>query len=228
MKTAWISFIVIVLLTSCSEHPGWKRFGLKGKVKSFTERTYDAEKKFGKWENGDLKISGHNKTMFNESGEITEIDYLDEDLKLTTKYIPTYKDDNVIEENYFDESGALNSSNKFTNISSDKKEYERLDKEGRKEMDEILYYSKNQITKSIINSYYNGNVLDVFTATFEYDKNNHLISMKQVNKKGEIILFIKFEYLEFDQKGNWTKRLNYDESDEENPKSIFIREYEYY
>ena len=71
-------------------------------------------------------------------------------------------------------------------------------------------------------------VKEEYTVVFEYDKDGNLVSQKRTDKKGEIAYFFKFEYLAFDENKNWTKRLDYDSEEREEPKKIVIREYEYY
>ena len=44
--------MTIAILTSCSNNSDWNRFGLNGKVKTYLERKYEAEKeiwRMGKW-----------------------------------------------------------------------------------------------------------------------------------------------------------------------------------
>ena len=70
-----ISMLLITfgLLTSCSNSNDWNRSGLNGKIKTYLERTYKVEKKFGKWEIGDLKIIDYSEKSFVVTGNTKPI-----------------------------------------------------------------------------------------------------------------------------------------------------------
>ena len=232
MKKKNISISIFVTLgvtvISCSNQTDWNRFGLKGKVKSYYEIYYEAEKKFGEWENGEIEYYGHNRVNFNEKGNYLEIKYLDEDGELTGKLIPKYENGKVIEESYYDGDGNLINKTKINHISSSKIEFETYDEEEEKLNQGKSFIENNRIVKYIFTTYEESEIKNDITIFFEYNKIGQLISQKQTDKKGEIILYKKFQYLKTDDKGNWLKRLNYNSQDDEKPENIVLREYEYY
>lgn len=221
-------FILTGLLISCSNQSDWNRFGLNGKVKSYLERYYEVEKKFGEWENGDIKYYGHNRFKFNEKGNYIVIEYIDDDEELTNKMIPKYENGKVIEEVYYDGDGDLVSKIKIEHIITNELAFKSFDEDGKKTIQGKTFFKNNKVIKQVYNTFDDLKVDDEITVIFEYNKNGQLTSRKVTNKKGEIKFYKKFEYLEIDDKGNWVKRLDYDYEDDEEPENIVIREYEYY
>lgn len=221
-------FGIIGLMTSCSKNSDWNRFGLRGNVKTYLEKHYEPEMKFGEWENGDIEYSGHNKVSFDEEGNYQWIEYLDDDLELSGKLIPKRENGEVIEGSYYDEEGKLYNKSKITYNSSNELEFVVYDKNGEKTSQGKSLFKNNRIYSQEYQTFEDGKIENEYKTTFEYDKNENLISQKQTNKKGEISFFTKFKYLSFDNNNNWTKRLDYDPENEEEPKTIVIREYEYY
>ena len=216
----------VVIFMSCSNADERKNFGLKGNVKNYFERLYEVEKKFGKWEMGSMASYGHNRVTFDENGLYQEFEYYIYDMDLIGKLIPIRENGKVLEEIYYDENGYPKSKTTIKHISKNEVDFESFDSEGK----------KNSYGKTIRK---NGNIINQFSTTirsnvedekyttlFEYDKDGNLISRKQTNQKGEIVVHLRFEYLEFDEKKNWTKRLIYEKDDK--PENIAIREIEYY
>lgn len=220
--------ITIGLLTSCSNNNDWNRFGLNGKVKTYLERYYEAEKRFGEWENGDIEYYGHNRISFDSEGNYQWIEYLDDDNELSAKLIPKRENGEVIEEAYYDEDGELISKTKIIHNSKDELEFIAYDKDGEKTIQGKSYFANNRIIKQQYQTFEDNKVKEEYAVVFEYDKDGNLVSQKQTDKKGEITYFLKFEYLAFDENKNWTKRLNYDSEEGEEPENIVTREYEYY
>ena len=92
----------------------------------------------------------------------------------------------------------------------------------------MLATVNNRVIKQQYQTFEDNKEKEEYTVVFEYDKDENLVSQKQTDKKGEITYFLKFEYLAFDENKNWTKRLNYDSEEGEEPENIVIRAYEYY
>ena len=220
--------MTIAILTSCSNNSDWNRFGLNGKIKTYLERKYEAEKKFGEWENGDIKYYGHYRVSFDSEGNCQWIEYLDEDNELSGKLIPQIENGKLIEESYYDEDGELIKKTKVIHNSKDELELIAFNEDGEKTSQEKLYFANNRVIKQEYQTFEDDKVKEEYSVVFEYDKNGHLISQKQTDRKGEITYFLKFKYIDFDEKNNWTKRLEYDSEEGEKPENIVIREYEYY
>lgn len=223
-----VILIIIGFLSSCSNNNDWNRFGLNGKIKTYLERYYEAEKKFGEWENGDIEYYGHNRVFFDSEGNYQWIEYLDDDNELSGKLIPKRENEDIIEEVHYDEDGKLNRKTKIIHNSKDELEFIAYNEEGEKTTQGKSYFANNRIIKQQYQTFEDNKVKEEYTVVFEYDKDGNLVSQKQTDTKGEITYFLKFEYLAFDENKNWTKRLDYDSEEGAEPENIVIREYEYY
>lgn len=223
-----VMLIIIGFLASCSNNNDWNRYGLNGKIKTYLERHYEAEMKFGEWENGDIEYYGHNRVSFDNKGNYKWIEYLNEDNELSNKIIPKRENGDVIEEAYYDEDGELISKIKIIRNSKDELEFIAYDEDGEKSTQGKSYFDNNRVIRQEYQTFEDNKVKEEYTVVFEYDKNGNLISQKQTDKKGEITYYLKFKYLAFDENKNWTKRLDYDSEEGEEPEKIVIREYEYY
>lgn len=222
----WILLVCsATILMSCSNTDERKNFGLNGNVKSCFERLYEVEKKFGKWENGDIEYYGHSRITFDKKGLYQEIEYYDDDMDLTGKLLPVREKGKVLEEIYYDEDGKLQNKTTILHISKNEIDFESFDFDGKKLAHGKTIRENGKVMKQIYTTTRN-NEDETYTTLFEYDKDGNLISQKQTNKKGEIVFYQRFEYLEFDTKKNWTKRLTYE--DDNKPINIAIREIEYY
>ena len=217
----------VTIFVSCSNTNERKNFGLNGNVKSCFERLYEVEKKFGRWENGDTEYNGHYQVIFDKEGKYQEINYYDSYMDLIGKQLPTREKGKVSEEIYYDEYGELQNKTMIKHISKNEIDFESFNSDGEKTVHGKYIQEGGKIMKQSYTFIMQDNDEDeTYTISFEYDKEGNLIYQKQTNKKGEIVSYVKFEYLDFDKKNNWTKRLMYEDDDE--PKNIAIREIEYY
>jgi hypothetical protein len=225
-----ISLLLITfgLLISCSNSNDWNRRGLNGKIKTYLERTYEAEKKFGEWGNGDIEYYGHNRVSFDSDGNYQYVEYFNENNELSGKLIPNRENGDLIEEAYYDKDGELNSKRKIIHNSKDELESIFYNEDGEITAQGKTYYANDRVIKLQYQTFEDNEVKEEYTVVFEYDKDGNMASQKQMDKKGEITHFLKFKYLAFDENKNWTKRLDYDSEEGEEPKNIVIREYKYY
>lgn len=223
-KLFLLSFVVV--LASCSNNSELENWGLNGNVKSVFERMYEAEKKFGNWEPGDLMYTMHNKVNFDNKGLYTNMEYYGYDMELSIRIIPVRESGVIIEETNYDGDGNLQSRTLINQISKNDIESETFDTDNNKTYQSKITRKNGRITKTIQTIIEDGKESKTYTILFEYDKDGNLTSRKMTNEKDKSESFSKFEYLEFDDKGNWTKRLVYENSDE--PECISVREIEYY
>lgn len=225
-SSKWILLVCsVTILMSCSNIDERENFGLNGNVKSCFERLYEVEKKFGKWENGDIEYYGHSRITFDKKGLYQEIEYYDDDMDLTRKLLPVREKGKVLEEIYYDGDGKLQNRTTILHISKNEIDSESFDVDGKKLAHAKTIQENGKAMKTIYTATRNSED-ETYTTLFEYNKDGNLISQKSTNKKGEIVFYLKFEYLEFDKKKNWTKKLTYEDDDE--PINIAIREIEYY
>lgn len=216
------------MLASCSNNNGWNRFGLHGKVKTYLERQYKAEKKFGEWTNGDIEYYGHNRVSFDSEGNCQWIEYLDNDNELSSKTISKIENGEIVGEALYDSYGDLISTTEIISNSKDESELIEYDKDGKKTIQAKSYFENNRLIKQQCLVFKDNKVTKEYTVVFEYDKDGNTLSQKAIDKNGKILSFFRFEYLAFDEHKNWTKRLVYDSEKSKEPKTIDIREYEYY
>jgi hypothetical protein len=219
----------IGLLTSCSNNNDWNKFGLNGKVKTFSEHYYKAKKAFGEWTNGDIDYYyDHIRVYFDNRGNYQWIDYLDYSDDLSGKLIPKRENGEIIEEVRYDEDGELISKVEIIHNSKDELESVQYNKDGKKTIHVKTYFANNRAIKKQYQIFKDNKIKEEYTVIFEYDKGGNWENQKQIDKNGKITYFFRFEYLEFDEHKNWTKALVYDSEEGKEPKNIAIREYEYY
>ena len=142
-----VLLITIGLLTSCSNNNDWNRFGLNGKIKTYLERNYEAEMKFGEWETGDIEYYGHNRVSFDSVGNYQWIEYLNEDNELSRKLIPKRENGDVIEEACYDDDGALIGKSKIIRNSRAELEFTSYGEDGEKNTQGKSYFANNRVIK---------------------------------------------------------------------------------
>ena len=219
-----MTFLAFSIVISCSNQNDWSRFALQGKVKSTYEKYYEAEQKFGEWQAGDINYWGHNKISFDNSGRFMTKESFDEDGELRGKYVPSFVDGDIIEGIEYDDEGDLLTKYLFEHISANEIKITTYNNEGEPISYTTEFLKDGRTTKSVNQNRDN----EKTTIEFIYDKNGDLTTQVYYLPTGEKILEMKYEYLEFDKNGNWTKRLDYNLSDTENPENIVIRDIVYY
>lgn len=225
-----ILLITIGLLTSCSydnDLNDWKLDGLNGKVKSFLQLNYKAEKKFGEWDKGDINDYGHLRVSFDNDGNYQLIEDLNENNGLMHKRIFKRENGVLIGYDTYLTDGELRSKLKYIHKSKDEKEYIIYNYDGKKIGQGKLYYANNRLIKELYQRVIDDKIEKEYTTVWEYDQDDILVSHK-TDLKGEIIDNCKYECVAFDEHNNWTKRLCYHSKESEEPEYIQIREYKYY
>ena len=217
--------LLIALFTSCGDSSEYKFWGLKGRVKKCTERVYYADQKDGEWELSGMRDQGNFRVSFDEDGKYTGVDYFNSSEVSTGKLIPVREMGRIVEEPYYDELGVLIYTNKIKEESGGEQEYESFDNHQVKTGAGKMIRKNGRLLKQIYRTYIDDEVNTRYTTEYEYDKDGNMIVQKQMDGDGDVKLTIKFEYLEFDNIGNWTKRLVYED---DWPATIVVREIEYY
>jgi hypothetical protein len=223
-----ILIAVLVILNSCSNNNDLNKFGLNGRVKTYLERHYETETKFGDWEIVKIKDYGHIRMSFDSDGNYEWIEYLDKDSKLSRKLIPKRKNGKIIEESHYNKKGELINVIKIIHHSNVEQEFITYNESGEKESRGKVFLKNGKVIKQESQILEKKNVKKEHTIAYKYDKNGNLICKKGLNKNAEIQYFFKFNYLAFDNYNNWTKRLDYSSEEGEKPNKIVIREYEYH
>ena len=180
---------------------GWETDNLRGKVKSYTQSSYDSAERFGEIQEIQ-KIDG---SLFNKEtykydtkGNLIEDNSYYSDSSLNCKWTYKYDDkDNRIEANGYSANGSFNE--KYIN------KYD--DKDNR--IEAIWYKSDGKLE---------------FKYIMKYDYKSNLIEKNGYNADGSLEYKRIFKY-EFDEKGNWIKKISFKN---QIPENIKEREYEYY
>ena len=220
--------IAVGIFTSCSSNNDWDRYGIKGEVKTFLEKNYDAEMGLEGWEKGNIKHYGYNKVLFDKNGNYKWLEYRDDGNGLSGKLIPKREKEKVIEESYYNEGGELISKTTIIHNFNDELDFTVFDSDGEKTSQGKSFFKNNRISKQEYQTFEDNKIKNEYSIVFEYDKEGNLISQKQIDKKGETTYFFRYKYISFDDNNNWTKRLDYNSQEGEAPNKITIREYEYY
>lgn len=223
-----LAFLIIIgLISSCSKNNDWNRFGLNGKVRSYLERNYEAEMRFGEWEKGDAEKYFARRVSFDKEGNCKWIEFFYNN-ELSNKLIPK-KENGYLIESFYDEDGKFIKQTKINLDSKDEQGFIVYDKDGEKTIQgNSSYNNNNRIVSQQYQTFESNKIEEEYTVVFEYDKEGNLLSEKETDVKGEIRYFFNFKYLSFDENKNWTKRLDYNYFDGSEPEKVVIREYEYY
>lgn len=238
-------FLFIAILFACSNgiksFPNdWEIYGLNGKVKSYTDRVYEAKKRNGVWERHKMMPESIYNTKFNKKGYVlrTKIFNEFEDLMGIEKY-HYYKNTKTsktysIRKEYGNLKRTLERKSVYKIISKTEIEFEnfnyapfegtesksgtgKIALKGNKivKIINIIYIDTNQNTEKMIQDN-------------NYNNQNELISTYIRNKKSGLDQKFTLEYLEYDSLNNFTKKLRTLSKGNKKENFLIIREIEYY
>ncbi|WP_298540914.1 hypothetical protein [uncultured Aquimarina sp.] len=218
-----LKLIIALFFVSCSVNQS-PRISLEfnGNIKSYFERIYKTKKESGNWQKGEIEDYGHFFKKFDKNGNFTTIHQLDKENKLLRKILSVQENGKIVEEITYDKEGKREGVIKINHINRNQTNSESFDVNGNK-VNGTMFRKNGKRTKYI---HMRNDELE-HVSLWKYDKKGKLTSQKVTNKKGEIILNNKFEYLEFDLQNNWTRKLIYKDGDDY-PQNIVIREIQYY
>lgn len=215
--------LILILLSSCSGTiSDLDEAGLKGKVKSLTEHQYDARHEEGSWVAGDPSFYGHRIMIYDKDGVYTKSIALNE-FNDTTGYTTCRREGGeLVEERYVSTLEDRTTRSLMERVSDEQVNFEvwegdRLYYEGANYFD-----SRGRISRQVrvVND------LEV-TNHYVYEK-DLLVENYQVDYTGQRTLTQLYEYVEFDGKGNWTRKMVYVGTEKIVPDLVVTREIEYY
>ncbi|PTX60890.1 hypothetical protein C8N46_10546 [Kordia periserrulae] len=227
----WIPFaILMILLNSCTRVlTEWEKYGLKGNVKSMKEEDFEVIEESENWDIGPKMEYGY-VINFDKEGYYENLVYHDSKGNFIEKYIPKRKGRKIYEELRYDENNEITRKILVTYSSNKKRKYKILKADGELLSKNISYVENKLVSRREIYVYDESFENDQlkFISEFTYDDNQNLIKYLQFTGKEETASYT-YKYLEFDDQGNWTKRLEYNtQNDSSTPDKITIRTYEYY
>lgn len=208
MRKLFFLLIIPTIWSCSSSYTDWDLEGLKGKVKQYEEKSSKAIEKFGEWalDENDMSVK---VVRFNENGRTREWVMYDKNGGELDKEILTYGGDKLIGSEYFAKKLKVGTL-----------EIEQND-------NKIVYKSKRTIPIYEERIIKNKKIIRVITDNYgdgTFDTLNN-----EYNEKGLLRTsnFYDYEYLEFDSKGNWTKRMI---TSKERPEDKYVeqRAYEYF
>jgi hypothetical protein len=250
-----VALIIILALSlnSCSTGEAindWEKWGLKGKVESITRSTYKAVDRFGNIEK-EGKYFPTIRRKYDESGYIIEV-IVEEFDNVTPATESKFKYDenrNVIESNVYNSDGSLDGMTAYKyDDSGNEIESSTYNSGGYLESKTNSKYddSGNEIESSTYNSggrlqfkntyKYDGRGNNIETNDYQadgsleykdtrkFDENGNVIESNVYNSDGSLDGKSTFSY-DFDNKGNWIKKIQFRN---EIAEYIIEREYEYY
>lgn len=244
-------FILLLLLQSFSSfniRNDWSFFKLKGKVLSFLEFHYSNVNQFDSSAKDKINWSKKYFRKYNEKGNITEVILYDSDSKTTdlrrfeyndkgekfrgtsitdskleTKDIYKYDNKgNIIECKSYNIGGTLESYFTYKYDNKGNVTILNYNSDGTlKNKDIFIYDNKWDIVED--NMYDSEENLQ-YKNIYKYDNTGNLVKKNSYDSEGNLLEKYTFKY-EFDNKGNWVKRIVFLDNAQE---LISTREYEYY
>ncbi|WP_298512926.1 hypothetical protein [uncultured Kordia sp.] len=224
-----VLIIVFTLFSSCSQktETDWSVYELKGKVKKYVERNYEPETKFGEWYAGEQYEYGNHSVAFDSNGNYTKIDFINEKNELRKRTIPKRENGKVIEEFKYDEDGQLEKVAKCKYLSDSKVEYILYDEDGKEVGSGKTFLENGRISRRDYKEFSDGKTIFEIRMKFKHNEDGLVSALEQTDEDGNVENY-RYEYLEFDDQNNWTKRLNYNVDDSKMPERLVIRNYDYY
>lgn len=215
--------LLVLLLSSCSSSVNdLERSGLKGNVKSVTEHQYEAEFEEGRWVAGDPSFTGHHITKYDHNGFYLETIVLSQLGDTVGFSICKRENGEMVEEEFVSILDNKTTRSIMEKVSDEQVNFEvwaddRLHYEGAN-----YYDSRGRISRQIrvVNN-------TELTNYYVYE-NNLLVENFQEDYRRNRTMIHRYEYLTFDDKGNWTSRLVYVGKERIVPDLMVTREIEYF
>lgn len=215
-------FVLAVLLSSCSGgNSDLAKAGLKGDVSSVIEHQFEAVHKDDGWVTGKPGMYGHRITEYDVEGKYVKSLALTHTGDTIGYTKVRWEDGEKVEEIFHSMIDRRTTRTIMERVSEQQVNFEVW--EG-----ETLHYEGASFFDS------RGRVLRQVRVVNEREVMNHFVYDKDLMVKsfqeelsGDVSGTQLFEYTEFDENGNWTKRLIYLTEDRIVPEVITTREYRY-
>jgi hypothetical protein len=248
-RTAGLLMVAVVAISCNSKRNSLEQSNIKGKVKKIQETSYYGEGKVGNYKLGNKSSDVNNLYLFDEKGNITEMQSLNYNGKpeQISKYlynnnddcieINTYKEDKlvgryeskieggkVVEVKIFDENGNVNETYKYSYAGKQVSNIKIINKDG-KPINSISYKSSHGVVDSQTRYDSTGKIL--MTYIYKWNKKNDLIESSFIYPNETEEHKTTYDY-EYDKKSNWVKQFELDNTDKGEIDKIVIRNISYF
>jgi len=224
-QLVWPYFFLIalaIIFQSCSNGDSdLARSGLKGNVSVVSEHHYEAVHKDGEWVSGRPGLYGHRIIHYDADGNYVKSIALTNNDD-TIGYTTTRRENGEnVEEVFHSVPDGRMTRTLMERVSADQVNFEVWEGENLYYEGASFFDSKGRLV-SQVRVVDNREVVNHFV----YDK-GLMVKSFQEELTGEVSATQLYEYTDFDEKGNWTKRLIYPTEDRIVPEIITIRSYQY-
>lgn len=213
---------VIVILSSCSGgNNDLVKSGLKGDISTVIENQFEAVHKDGEWSAGKPVAYGHRVILYDADGGYVKRIALSEGGD-TLAYTAIRKENGeTVEETFHSLVNGRSTRTIMERVNEKQVNFEVWEGETL-HFEGASYFDKKGRLVSQVRVVDDREVMNHFV----YDK-RLMIKSFQEELNGQISGTQLYEYTEFDEKGNWTKRLIYPTNDRIKPQLVTLREYHY-
>jgi len=248
MKNSILLALCVFLFFSCSNDKptSWEYFNLKGKVSELVEKEHDEFLNNASYDVENDSPGNFNKTKFTESGEYIGQEIYDYKGELEISIIHSFEGDKVMDMKQYDNEGKLFSRTDFNHKNGNPiggkqydgegsyQGYSEMKYDGHFVIESIHYDKEDNVQFKMQQKFKNRKVVerrtnfirgnDETVQTFEYNKDGFMT--KVTTKRGEKESTEDyFEFIDFDEQGNWTKRIT---KENEKVTKVTTREIKYF
>lgn len=213
---------IMVILASCSGGDSdLAKSGLKGDISKVIENQYEAIHKDGSWSPGKPVVFGHRVILYDANGTYVKRVALSQNGD-TLAYTSVRKENGeTVEEVFHSVVNGRTTRTIMERVSEKQVNFELWEGETL-HFEGASYFDSRGRLVSQVRVVNDREVMNHFV----YDK-KLMVKSFQEELNGQISGTQLYEYTEFDEKGNWTRRLIYPTNDRIKPEMITIREYRY-
>lgn len=232
---AGISLLIILLgvTAACSDKTDLDKLRLNGEVASLTESNFLAEYDDGEWEK--IELLDSSKIYFDKNGWQQSAKNYDGEGNLTQETVIIRKDGKVTKRSIFNDEGDLIMKDEYLYNAGDTVKTITYNATGEIVLRVSSLYDDELMVKQIATNIKDGEEDSQFIIDYEYDNQGNEIYKEWSNKDMEQFSIVKseydnkrnllykdvnevalkstsqteYEYLSFDFKDNWTKRLEH-------------------
>lgn len=198
------SISLLLLVARCKKKEADADSDQHSSIKSISEKLYLPVEVGGNWEKGDLADTGHSLKIFDDDGIHFQTEHYDENMMLTEKVVFFRVDGKVVSEEIFDSEGAVEMKKAINQISESENEFEIFNGEGQKlAWGKLKLKDENPLEETFSTEH------GTTVTKFIYDEQGNVLSISTYNDENGTEFHRSYEYLEFDERGNWTKSLVY-------------------